>query len=215
MVRQGKGIAMKENSLSIGRLSALVLAVAALAVAFVVAMPTAAHAADYAAATADSFAAAADVQAPALSAATTTKTVKKQSFTTELKVAKKKALVVKKGTTKLKVKGKGYVVFKAPKTKTYYLKLSNLKGAKPVYSAYASIMTPTPYSSITHTQVVTKGGKTDTLWLADKANAYTGKKVTTASGLASRTAKIKLKKGSLVFVYINSGDPIKATLNIK
>lgn len=206
---------MKENSLSIGRLSALVLAVAALAVAFVVAMPTAAHAADYTAASADSFTAAADVQAPALSAATTTKTVKKQKFTTELKVAKKKAAVVKKGTTKLKVKQQGYVVFKAPKTKTYYLKFSNPKATGGLISMFIETQQPYENKYLWLADVTTKGGKSDVLWLADKANVNKSDKKATNWRLSSRTAKIKLKKGEAIYAYLYASKNFNITLNIK
>ena len=206
---------MKENSLSIGRLSALVLAVAALAVAFVVAMPTAAHAADYTAASADSFAAAADVQAPALSAAATTKTVKKADFTTSLKVAKKKAATVKKGTTKLKGKKSGYIVFKAPKTKTYYLKFSNAKAKGGLLSMFVEMQQPFDGEYVFLADVYTKGGKTDVLWLADKA--HVDKKASKAKDwrLASRTAKIKMKKGEKLYMYMYATKNFNITLNVK
>ena len=206
---------MKENSLSIGRLSALVLAVAALAVAFVVAMPTAAHAADYTAASADSFAAAADVQVPALSAAATTKTVKKQSFTTELKVAKKKAITVKKGTTKLKVKKTGYVVFKAPKTKTYYLKYSNVKAKASMVALFVMMQKPAEGKYLWTTNVTTKGGKTDSLMLTDKAHVSKTAKEAKNWYLASRTAKIKMKKGEKLYMYLDGTSNFNITLNIK
>jgi len=206
---------MKENSLSIGRLSALVLAVAALAVAFVVAMPTAAHAADYTAASADSFAAAADVQAPALSAATTTKTVKTAKFTTELKVAKKKAVTVKKGTTKLKVKKSGYIVFKAPKTKTYYLKFSNAKAKGGLFSMFVEMQQPYDSKYVFLADVATKGGRTDTLWLADKAHVSKTADKAKDWRLASRTAKIKMKKGEKLYMFMYTTKDFSITLNIK
>ena len=54
----------------------------------------------------------------ALETQASTKTVKSYGFKTETAKIKKKALKVKKGTTKFKLKGNsGYLCFKAPKTK--------------------------------------------------------------------------------------------------
>lgn len=208
---------MKESTLSVGRLSALFAAVAALSIALIMLLPSAAHAADYAAAGSDAIGAASADKALTIGAAATTKTVKHADFTTKLSVAKKKATVVKKGTTKLKVKPNGgYVMFKAPKTKTYKLTLSNLTSKNPIYSAFAEVLKPQD-KSILMTDVKTQGGRSNVLWLADKANVAKDKKDPISSRLASRYAKIKLKKGERVFLYIYGTKTIgtfKATLKI-
>ena len=155
------------------------------------------------------------MQAPALPAATTTTTARAAKFTTELKVAKKKAVAVKKGATKLKVKKSGYIVFTALKTKTYYLKFSNANARGGLPSMFVEIQRPFYSKYVFLADVYTKGGKSNTLWLADKA--HVNKKANKAKDwrLASRTAKIKMKKGEKLYMYLDGTSNFNITLNIK
>lgn len=136
------------------------------------------------------------------------RTVKKANFTTSLSSANKKATKVKKGTTNLTyTKGRGYVKFTAPSTKTYSFTFSNLKVSGDC-AAHVNIMKKSKYDSkrLDYTKVSTKGGKNDVLWLVS-----TGFREDTAGTvkdrfLHKRTAKFKLKKGETVYVYFSSSD---------
>ena len=142
--------------------------------------------------------------------------MKKADFTTSPKVAKKKAVTVKKGTTKLRVKaGGGYVMFKAPKTKTYYLTFSNVKSKNGVGSMFVFIQKPSSGKYIFSADVKTKGGKTHVLWLADKKNVNKSAKDAKDWCLASRTATIKLKKGQMLFMNVYDSNSVNLTLKIK
>lgn len=141
------------------------------------------------------------------------KTVKKADFTTKTATIKKKATRVKKGTTKLTIKkGEGYLKFTAPSTKTYSFKFSNVKCSYGA-SAFVEVQTQDSYdpSYSFLTKVKTKGGKSDTLWLS--IGGYTS-----GSGvnkrLASRTGKIKLKKGQDIYFYFYNGTR-KSTCTLK
>ena len=63
--------------------------------------------------------------------------------------------------------------------------------------------------------VVTKGGKSNTLWLADKAHVSKAADDAKDWRLASRTAKIKLKKGESLYMYMYFMRNFNVTLKIK
>lgn len=142
------------------------------------------------------------------SAATKKKTVKKQGFTTETKTVEKKAATVKKGTTKLTIKsGCGFIKFKAPKTKKYKFTFSQVKD-KDNYggSAFVGMLKKSKYSSssITYTDVSTKGGKYNTLWLSVNGGKYNDENVKTRP-IATRSGSLKLKKGEMFYMYFYNG----------
>lgn len=143
--------------------------------------------------------------------AATSKTVAYQDFTSKTKVIKKKATIVKKGTTKLTFKkGQGYVRFKAPSTKTYTFYFKNAKQSKGV-CGFVEVQTPdksdSSYSFLT--KVKTQGGNSNTLWLTFNGAKSTGKGVD--RNLPSRYAKIKLKKGQEIYFYFYAAYNTKAT----
>ena len=155
-------------------------------------------------------AAQADLSAQAeLSAQAATKSVKNCDFTTTTKTINKKALKVKKGTTKLSLNsGQGYIRFIAPKTKTYSFTFSNLKSKKSSYglTAFVEFQTPDksmPQYSFMMRDVATQGGKTSTLWLASKEWNGTSKKLVDKP-LKKRTGKVKLTKGTNLYLYFSS-----------
>ena len=145
------------------------------------------------------------------------KPVKQQEFTTTTATIAKKATTVKKQKKvyRLIYKKQGYIRFTAPATRTYKFKFYNLKG-KSVYSSFVSSQAPDKrspeYSFMV--KVATKGGKTNTLWLATKGHqSKTGDMVN--RNLLSRTAKIKLAKGQRLFFYFYSGSENKNSVNLK
>ncbi|MDO4401108.1 MAG: hypothetical protein Q4D27_09210 [Coriobacteriia bacterium] len=147
------------------------------------------------------------------------KTVKTQGFTTTAKVVNKKATTVKAGTTKLTYKsGQGYIKFKATKTKVYSFTFSNVKG-KGTNNVYASFYRISKYSKkyIEGLTVKTKGGKDETLWLSANGYKFTGDYYTALDKpIATRTGKVKLTKGQMVYIYLNGGGgKTTATLKIK
>ncbi len=148
------------------------------------------------------------------------KTVRTQGFTTSTSVAKRKATRVTRGTTRLTIKGgKGYMKFKAPKTKTYTFTMSNMKSNRFSASGYWYIMKS--YGSggryIGQVPVRTQGGRTTAMWMGVNGRnpGSTGKKIYRT--LAKRSAKIKLKKGEEVYIYVYNGGGGKttATLSIR
>lgn len=139
-------------------------------------------------------------------AATKTKSVNKRTFTTSTKAIKNKAATVKRGTTKLVIKkGRGYVKFKAPKTKNYKFTFSNFKDKKRNSVGYIYIQKPDKYSPKYSFQetVKTKGGKTTALWLSANGYKFGGKVL--YRPIAKRSGTIKLKKGETVYIYFNFG----------
>lgn len=179
----------------------------AIAVACSLSLPANALASDYAASSASGIAAVSAASQQAEKSCTATKTVKKQDFTNDTATIEKKAAKAKTGTNKFKAtKGYGYVKFKATKSKKYSFKFSGLSSnVGTIYSAFVEVQKPdssdSEYSWMT--KVSTKGGKGDTLWLAQK-----GHESKSGSGLSqtlsSRTGKITLKKGQSIYFYFNS-----------
>ena len=150
--------------------------------------------------------------------AASSKTVKKQGFTTNTKTIEKKATKVKKGTTNLTLsKGQGYIKFTAPSTKTYKFTFSNCKSKKYTNNGFFSAQTPdknSPSYSF-HTKVKTKGGKDSTLWLSFNGYKFTSSRYKTIERpIAKRTGTIKLKKGQTIYFYLNSGTNGKATTKL-
>ena len=149
-----------------------------------------------------------------------TKSVKKISYSSTLtSKIKNNATVVKRGTTKLKLGHQGYLRFKAPATKTYSFKFSGQTSSSGnTNNGYAYIMNPV-YSSyskkytLERLQFSTTGGKATTAWYHTKAYADTEK--TTSAFLASRTCKLKLKKGQTVYLYMYFANNGTINLTIK
>ena len=146
-----------------------------------------------------------------------TKKLKKQSFTTTTAVANKKALTVKKGTTtvKLSSKGCGYLKFKASKAKTYSFTLSNLKSGAGGYTCgYFYVMRKYGSSNqyIGQEPLKTYGGKSTSLYVATRNGTY-GEKA--GQYRTSRTGKIKLNKGEVVYLYFSFYNKDSLKLKIK
>lgn len=142
------------------------------------------------------------------------KTVKKQGFTTSLAKVKKKAAKVKRGTTSLTIKkGKGWLKFKAPKTKTYTFTFSDVKSAEFSSNAFVGVYKVAKYSSssVASVKVKTKGGKSNTLWLS--CNGYAHANEMLERPIAKRSGKIKLAKGEWVYLYFYNND-VKTTANL-
>ena len=147
-----------------------------------------------------------------------TKSLKKQGFTTSTSTADKKAITVKKGTTtvKLSKKGTGYLKFKATATKTYSFKLSGLKSGNGRYSCgYFYVMRKygTAGQYIGQEKLKTYGGKNSALYVATKNSTYSTKKL--YQYRTSRTGKIKLNKGEMVYLYFSfsSKDQLKLKIS--
>ena len=151
---------------------------------------------------------------PSAAYATTNLAVGQGDFSTETATLNKKAKTVKVGTYKVTFKkGKGYLKFKAPKSKTYSFTFSNVK-AKNGASAYVTVQTPSPTAAkyAFSTEVSTKGGKTNTLWLG--VNGKTGYGTGVNECLKSRTAKMQLTKNGIVYFYFYNME-YKTTTSLK
>ena len=154
-----------------------------------------------------------------LQARAATKTVKKidSSYDLTSKI-KKKATVVKKGTTTLKVNTTGYLKFKVPATKTYTFTLNKHTSSTGSYNCgFFHILRPTKdtYTNEYHLKNLTfstQGGKTTSTFF--QSDSYTGK-ITTGSFLPKRTCKIKLKKGQTIYLYLSFANKGSIRLNIK
>ena len=150
-------------------------------------------------------------------AATKKKTVKKQSFTSETKKINSKAATVKKGTTKLTFKGgDGYVKFIAPRKKTYSFTFSKLKSKTTRFTSIAIQLKDKASPSYAWlVKAKTYGGKTDFLHMGTNGDSSkSGDKV--GWYLPKRTAKIKLKKGDVLYLQVrNAPEKTTCTLNIK
>ena len=150
--------------------------------------------------------------------AATTK-VKNQDFTlTKSKI--KKPTEVKAGI-KYKLKfgsmGKGYVKFKAPKKKEYTFNFSKYKVSEGSYVAgYANVLVEQKYANNTleRTKVKTQGGKAYNININTKESADSGGDLKTRY-IPSRYAKIKLKKGQTVYVYICLKPNATLNFNVK
>ena len=139
----------------------------------------------------------------------------------------KKAPALKLGITyKVNSKNNTLVKFKAPKTGTYKVTISNIatypkvKGRADHNLGNLYIRKPSSYGSYLMSQTVkTQGGKYRCLFTATKDSYndfYKGRKVTTDTYLASRYGKIKLKKGETIYMdYSYTGKGGKCTYTMK
>ena len=139
----------------------------------------------------------------------------------------KKAPALKLGITyKVNSKNNTLVKFKAPKTGTYKVTISNIatypkvKGRADHNLGNLYIRKPSSYGSYLMSQTVkTQGGKYRCLFTATKDSYndfYKGRKVTTGTYLASRYGKIKLKKGETIYMdYFYTGKGGKCTYTMK
>ena len=155
------------------------------------------------------------VMAPSAEAAT--KKVKTQAYSSVYsKKLHNKAKTITLGTNTLKITQSGYVKFKVPKSKKYtitYTGMSVKKGTSTY--GYSDIYVPEmqPDKVIMKSRTfTTKGGKASTAWFGVEKYASTEK--TTTAFLATRNAKLKLKKGTTVYIYINVGTNTTAKLNL-
>lgn len=197
--------------------NALFAAFIALAVAVSLSAPASAFAADYKAGSVKGSTVVETAQHEVTTQAKTKK-VKKQSFSTLTKVINKKATKVKRGSSKLIVKGgNGYIKFIAPKTKTYSFTFSGVKSTNGTGgSAFVEVQTPYSYDSSYSflTKVKTKGGESNTLWLAYKGRTFPYYTNDLSRPIAKRTGKVKLAKGQAVYFYF-SGTRADTYVNLK
>lgn len=131
--------------------------------------------------------------------------LKYQASTNKIRVIDKKASKVKKGTTILTIpKGNGYIKFVAPETKTYKFTFSNIKDKKSsieqVNISPLMKYDPKPQYCVS-VDVSTKGGIARSLSLLCKDYPVLEKnrKIERYTFLKSRTAKIKLNKGDIIY----------------
>ena len=144
------------------------------------------------------------------------RTVKYQKYNASTSSIKKKAVTVKKGTTNLTItKGEGWIKFKAPSTKTYSFTFSNLKTKNDGVIAYVDFKKQDKYDKnwLTYVKVATKGGKTDALWLKSKDFSESTTKLIYRP-LNSRTGKVKLKKGEILYMYYSGREGKKNTAKL-
>ena len=133
--------------------------------------------------------------------------VKKASIKNTLhniSAVKKAAKTVKKGKMTLSVRS-GYIKFKAPKAGTYSFAFSDIKaigdsGAE--VTGYAEFYDRNAYE-IKDSKVRTTGGKKASLYLCSAAYTTSTKGIVKERYLKSRTGKIKLKKGQVIYIYMD------------
>ena len=120
----------------------------------------------------------------------------------------KKIPSVKKGTTLVTMKKMHtYVKFKATKTKTYTFTISNIYdpvNKKGAVNGYFTIRKPYSATSsyLDRMDVKTKGGKADSLQIANKyfLTNWSNSGKTVDKYFTSRYAKVKLTKGQTVYI---------------
>lgn len=148
---------------------------------------------------------------PATAFAATKKTVKSYDINfsdSATYMQKKKATVVRKGTTNLTYKGKsGLIMFTAPKAGKYTFTFTNCKNKTASdNNCYISVYKKSTYGNyITGYDVKTKGGKYSTLWLSVNNHSFTHSNVLYRP-IKTRVAKsVKLKKGEKIYFYKGGG----------
>ena len=153
--------------------------------------------------------------APSVGHATTLKSVKYQNYTSSTSSINQKAASVKTGAFKLTFKkGKGYLKFKAPKTKKYRFTFSGVKGTSCAYVEVLLRNKTNPKYSFME-KVSTKGGKSETLWLSGNNATFSGKNVLTRP-LSARSGTIKLTKGTWIYFFFSAGNnKATALLSVK
>ena len=157
----------------------------------------------------------------AVPAAAAKKTLKNQSWTQNLEKAAKAAKTVKAGsmTIKLPSKGRGFLKFRVPETRTWSFTISGLKAKKKKKrtNGYMYVMKPYENNNLKIGQVYleTQGGKSNTLWLGSKKLVVGTKK--TNWELRKRIGKTveELKAGEVVYLYFNfnPGDTLKLQIS--
>ena len=112
---------------------------------------------------------------------------------------------VKKGKTTLSVKD-GIISFKAPKTGTYSFTFSGITSIADSSAAVFADATFYSYGmhQMKNSKISTKGGKTAVLRLSSKTGKQTSGAMIKRS-LPSRTGKVKLKKGDVIYIYLSCG----------
>ena len=146
-----------------------------------------------------------------------TKALKKIKYSPVLtnRIAQK-ATVVKKGTTTLSIKEKGYVKFVVPKTKKYTFTFSGMRSSRSSYNcgyAYIDLPVANEYSSeinLDHQYFNTKGGSASTAWFASRSSSGGDKKL---AYLSVRSCSLVLQKGQTLYIYISSAN--KGSINLK
>lgn len=189
---------MSTKALISKKLGAAMMAFLAAVVAFTLTVPATAYAASL---EAGSVKTAQATNAPTKSVcAKKAKTLKKQGFSTDPQTIDKKALKVKRGTTKLKVKTEGFIKFTASKSKKYSFKFSGLSGAYCAHTtAYTRTSGTSPYCSMK--KLSTKGGKDSTLRIAKKGYNTSSPQVVNRY-LSTRTGSVKMTQGETIYFYI-------------
>ena len=127
-------------------------------------------------------------------------TVPRQIYTTSKATANKKAKAVSIGTYKVRVRGSGYLKFKAPKAGKYSFTFSNVTVKKGLSTAVIYLMTASG-SKIKARSVKTEGGTNSALLLQDK-NSEPDNNPLYQRCLTKRTGTISLKKGQTVFINL-------------
>ena len=151
---------------------------------------------------------------------TQAKTVKTLKYGTKVSIVKKKAAKLKKGTNTITI-SEGYCKFTAKKTKKYTFTFSNVatvgeNRAKDINHGHGYIMVP-KRSYMNHKKFSTEGGKATTVYLCTNYSWNLGnKKVSNYASLPKRSAKLKIKKGQTVYLYLWFVDrPVNMTVTIK
>lgn len=136
---------------------------------------------------------------------------------------KKSTLIKKKGTYALTLKnGAGIVRFKSPKTKTYSFTFSKLKSGQADSVACIIGFCKANSKSYAYQTIKTKEGKRPRAILLTP-NLTSGNSVTfdgySYLRTATRTAKIKVKKGASIYIAMMArdmdNDPVRSAMRLK
>ena len=159
-----------------------------------------------------------------LSAQATKKTLKPiYSYDSDSTQLRKATLIKKKGTYALTLKnGAGIIRFKSPKTKTYSFTFSKLKSSQASSLACVAGFCKASSNGYSYKTIKTKEGKRPRVILLS-ANLANGQSVVfdgySYLRLANRTAKIKVNKGSSIYIAMQAKDMdddlVRSTLRLK
>lgn len=148
------------------------------------------------------------------------KTVKALKYGAKAGTVKKKATKLKKGTNAITI-SEGYCKFTAKKTKKYTFTFGNVATvgavpAKDINHGHGYIMVPRR-SYMNHLQFSTEGGKSSSVYLCTNYSwELSNKSVSNYTSLPTRSAKLKIKKGQTVYLYLWFVDrPVNMTVTIK
>ena len=152
------------------------------------------------------------------------KTLKPIYYSDSVTTQKNKAtLIKKKGTYALTLKnGMGIVRFKSPKTKTYAFTFSKLKSGETDELVCVAGFAKVSGTDYTYKTIKTKEGKRPRAPFVSSSLAN-GKSVVfdgySYKRLGTRTAKLKVKKGSSIYIALQArdldDDEIRSTLRLK